>query len=1086
MVNHIKHNLKQTDENIILRSGQSISFTLPEIPKQSDYRFFFSAEDTSGTTLKSEAGAELLYMLIDDSLDYENAEKDRYCLDFSCKKPLPFAKRALKKVLWQPLCYGLFDYKWAAKEYSENYRCGIFAKADNLKITKNGYLHLRIDVWNIREDVNPSDTIAPPDSTYTVEMSEGSYGYTDFGKDLILSKENTACVLVTIEGMGYCGNVYFERPYLCDIYNHNMLFEFDRSPIGVEKTAWVGQNLSKREWPHFELSVNGNTVFDGEQFLKVHRFSPIEIVIPENSLNESNNTIELKYKSSHIDAVPVRIDEVYLVETPKFDFRVLNLPDAVPIDKETRLLVETKGNVKNIGFESDDFELCGKWDYDEVNLAVLSVRPKRQVNGLSFTLRYEDSQKNYTVSRCIIKTDDNVISGSGDMIYIDISDFDKVFDYLKWFVENDIGNLLTIRQVYRWGGQRFVNSEIWSLFTDICDKMDISYVLISDGRDIPSLAANPKQKMLSGKNFLGSQLHERDGQLFYWARDNGHPVEIEAPCEEFYDLAARLGREESETIEGSFRPFNIEYSEDGYSFRRNFVKNRDVFEAKTTVGEELKNLSSGGFIRHTGPSVMFKYYYENGFEWCGAETMDGATEILLSFLRGASKAYKKEKYGVHLALQWSTYPHNTVQRFRRYLLSLYVPYMHGITDINTEEGLWFMESFYSHHNRLSDACIEHRKVLNCFNKFVRTHSRTGKFHTPIAVLHGNMDGWNGFNSPFEWGMPSLELGDSGASWQIMKAFYPLNAIEDYGCSKVTPVFEGNDKPYGIFSGTPNGCVDVIPTENGDFNEYRALIFAGYNVMNVEISMRLEKFLNSGGMLLCSWPHFSDTTNYDDILNYKLSIRESIVTKSLSKGEPAFICDTFWGKEIIVCKNTPDNTEVIRESDSGIPFVYWIKFEKGKILFVNTLMYPGNEAILPVYTDAVRLLAKEVLKTETVRVECSEDVQYTVFVQDDETKHIYLTAVDWYNDSPQSRKAVISLGSDSYEVSVPFGEITKIVTDGKTAVWPESDEAEIVSLSDSYVEVQGAQLQKFFVAKDGEIKNIEVEFDKQNYKKVRMI
>ena len=88
--------------------------------------------------------------------------------------------------------------------------------------------------------------------------------------------------------------------------------------------------------------------------------------------------------------------------------------------------------------------------------------------------------------------------------------------------------------------------------------------------------------------------------------------------------------------------------------------------------------------------------------------MDGATEILLSFMRGASKAYGIEKFGVHLALQWGTFPHHTEQKYRRYLLSLYLPYMHSVTDINTEEGLWFVEAFYDYHNRLSDVCENNR------------------------------------------------------------------------------------------------------------------------------------------------------------------------------------------------------------------------------------------------------------------------------------------------------------------------------------------------------------------------------------------
>lgn len=1067
--------IKKDKANCILRKGQTVEFKVnsSELNINEKHKLFFNCEDSLCPTMKNESGAELLYMLIDDSLNYEKAEHDRYCLDLSCEKPLLYAKRILKKMVWQPLIYGLYAYD-DFRIYENYWNYGIMVKAENLKKEQGGYLRLKVEKWNVKEGVSPHDTTAAPDETYVLDIPEGTYPYTVLKNDIVVEKDTTACIIVTLEGENYSGNVYFERPFFCDNADRNFLPEFDKGNIGLERFAWMGQNLSKREWPRFELAVNGKTFFDGEVFLKIHRFSPLEFDIPTGSFNDGENTVSITYKSDYIDTIPVLLDEVVLLEREKAEFNVIKCPDEYVAGQSVKVLVETENHDIVPKIASDCFKLEDVAIFREVNLQVISLSPLKDVNNGEFTICYGDKKQKCIVKRCINKVEDNVISGSGDMIYVDISDLQTVFNYMKWYVAHDIGNFVTIRPVYRWGGQRTVNENVWKLFNEFCEKMNILYVHISDGRDIPGLATNPSYKMLEGKNFLGRQLHERDGQLFYWGQ---YPREIEAPLEEFFDLAARMGREYPDTVEGSMRPFNIRWSDVAkYSFRRNFCENEDISEACGIVSKELKNLSKDNYKRHTGPSVMFKYFYENGFDWTGAETMDGATEVLLAFLRGASKAYGKDKYGVHLALQWSTYPHDTLQRYRRYLLSMYVPYMHGVTDINTEEGLWFIEARYDYHNRISVVCEEHRKKLKQFNKFMRTHSRTGSFYTPIAFLHGRMDGWNGFNSHNLWGMPTIKMGEESASWKLLKIFYPLNSVESYGFTKTGCIPEGNDKPFGIFSGTPLGNVDSIPVENGDFSSYSVLVFAGYNYADKKDLDRLLNYVSNGGILVCAWPHFTDTVLKEDIDNYNLNIVEHNLTSMLAEGKPEFVTDTVDGMEIKVCTNVPAGCEVTEYTDGGIPLVYSVNCDDGKIVFVNSLYYPGNESVMPVYSRTIKNISEVILQKEDVVINCGEDVEYSIFAQDDGTKHYYFTVVDWYNDSEEDRVAQINFNGASYDVHMMFGDLIKLVTDGKTAVWPKCDEAEVLCLKDNCFEVQGYGKQEFYVARNGVVETIAVDFD----------
>ena len=1061
-----KYVLKQEGNACILRQGKTLSFHFDADAEstQERHRLFFNCEDVSTPAMKNESGAELLYLLIDDSLNIEMAERDRYCLDFSASTPLPFPKRAVKKILWQPLTYGLYGYD-TFTDRNDTWELGISVRAKNLKKEAGGYLRFRYERWSVKEGGDPRDTREAPDETVFLDIPTGTYAYTAILQTLCIGSTDTACVTVTLEGEGYTGEVYFEQPCLRDGAGRNLLPAFERGNLGLASFAWLGQNLSKREWPRFRITLNDTLCFEDEVFLKVHRFSPIEIPVPCGVLKEGNNTLSITYTSDYLEALPLAIDEVLLLEGKKEAFSLIHTPASVVWGEELALLVETEARETEILFESSDFTMVRETRFDDVDLRVLTLLPVKEKNGLSFSLSAAGEKKHYTVERCVRRAADGVRAGSGDMIYIDVSDKAAVVDYLKWYVAHGIGKLLTVRQVYRWGGQRHVNAAVWSLFTALCDALHIDYVLISDGRDLPSIATNPTLEMMAGERFLGRQLHERDGQLFYWTPAD--PREVMAPLDEFFDLAARLGREHPNTVEGAMRPFNLRWGEAGCTYRRNKSTHADVKEAHDVAAHALRELNAGGFPRHTGPAVMFKYFYQNGFDFAGFESMDGSTEVPLSFLRGASKAYGKKTFGAHLALQWSTFPHDTEGRYRRYLLSLFVPYLHGVTDINTEEGLWYMEAFYAYHHRLSEPCRRHREQLACFNDFVDTHARTGKLHTPIAFLHGRCDGWDGFSSENVFGMPFMKVGEAGASWKLLQHFYPLDSCESFGTAKTGYISAEHSKPFGIFSGTPNGCVDAVPVETGDFADYKLLIFAGYNLAEAEDLDRLLAFVHRGGTLLCAWPHLSDTTDHARLTSHAFHIFTHPMTALLSEGEASFVPDTVEGNELFVAENVVSG-EILRTTDTGRPLVTAISHGAGKLVLVNALCYPAHPAVFSVYRETVASLTARVLDEEPLRVSCGTDVEYTVFRQADGTRHYYFLAVDWYNGRPEPRRAVITIDGASYELQVPFGAPVKLVTDGKSAVWPMNAQAEVLSLTDRAFLAQGAETETFFVARGGKI------------------
>ena len=214
------------------------------------------------------------------------------------------------------------------------------------------------------------------------------------------------------------------------------------------------------------------------------------------------------------------------------------------------------------------------------------------------------------------------------------------------------------------------------------------------------------------------------------------------------------------------------------------------------------------------------------------------------------------------------------------------------------------------------------------------------------------------------------------------------------------------------------------------------------------------FVNNGGTLICTWSHFTDTSLKEDINNYRLNIVSHPLTEILSDVKAEFVTDYTGRNEIKACKNISAKCEILSTSDSGTPLVCSFNRGCGKIILVNTLYYPGNKAVYPIYESIIKSESNKILAGEEERIECNEDVQYTIFNQNDGTKHIYFTAVDWYNSSEEERCAKLITADSEYIIKIPFGTIVKLVTDGKTAVWPENDFSEIISINGDSFNCQG--------------------------------
>ena len=535
-------------------------------------------------------------------------------------------------------------------------------------------------------------------------------------------------------------------------------------------------------------------------------------------------------------------------------------------------------------------------------------------------------------------------------------------------------------------------------------------------------------------------------------------------------MRLRLSEEYPDNVTRS-RIFDIkEYERDCAYSNRNPNHPRDLRLGMNYAVERLKVTRGDSMTRHTGPTVQFRCFMQAGYDWVGLETMYTTLEPHIAFLRGTAKAYVLKSWGVHNAVQWSSTPHDTPDRIRRFRLSLYDAYLQGATDINTEEGLWRLEEYYSGFHRFNDACIDHRKQQEDFYRYVLTHSRTGEFYTPMALLQGKYDPWKGFenSAPCGW---RESYGEAEDSWQLLKTVYPLSKPGE-------PLYFHNcpsDRPMGYYTGAPKGNVDVLPIECAldKMNGYKALAFVGYNCADKESFEKLESYVRMGGKLIMTRAHRTVTTGYEDICKKNLAYDQS-VPLGFADGEQVFAKDLYNGQQIDVCVNAKDS-EILVYTDSGKPLVCRYTYGCGEVVLFNVNAYPAHPAIKELYEKVLKETQTQLVECESIWVEANERVQFAVYNQDDGAKHIYFLAVDWYKEPSYLRASTLRIFDKTYTVEFPFGVMYKCVINDGIGAYCHSEDGEVLSVSKERIRVQGTGKQNFSILQNGEVKIAEIDF-----------
>lgn len=835
--------------------------------------------------------------------------------------------------------------------------------------------------------------------------------FCELEKEIVFQKE-VDFVMVKISGVDFKGTASVYTPILTD-GETNFVPKFSYIPDELGTQEWIGEGFSLTERPIFTVKVNGIEVFKGHKLDRLHRFAGVEFVLP-NGILADENKVEICFDKAN--RYPYIVKEIQWIALPK-EFEIVGVSSLQVKDRPFGVLCYT-GDAEKIEVENSSvLSYQGCEDIGE-GYKVVKFLPKTTSGQLVCGIVADGVRREFTLDSVVENSENEVLTGSGDFIYVH-HDFSDFIEYLSWYLNKNVGNMLTVRCCYRWGMTAEYNEEFWKRAVKALCAVGLKYALMIDGRELNGVNANPTLEVMKSKYFLGEQTHERDGAFTYWTQQFSEHEML------FYHLlSAKLQRN---GIYGKLSPV---YDKNGEAYL--FYTGQEIHNVKEAYEElvrNLKNTGADGATRHTGVTPLFSAFFDAGYKWLGYESMYGPHELILGAIRGMSRAIGQKSFGTHLALQWSTVPCDDYAHALRYKLSLYLSYMHGVTEVNTEEGLWNIENPFTGFDRFSKACVSHREEQSEFYKFVLNHKRTGTFSTKIAMMVGLYDGMDCFSTGKVYGQHGEEWKYAAPekSWDLLKVFYPqadINSIYYYIKKNGRANLDEEEKTFldefdflyrdvtdykslGFYSATPYGVIDLISAKAENLNDYEFIFFTGWNSCTEEQVKRLCAYMENGGTLLMAKPHLYDSLSRKEVLFGKAEILSSE-----------------WTEKLLSYR------------------------EKGRLIYFDTDAYPIE---IEGYEKTLKELAK---KYSSGYITQTENVSFSEYEQSTGERTIYLLNIDWWDEKPATCK--LCLGKEEYPIELRGNKACtlRISASGAVAALTDSVALDIAQVSENSAVIKG--------------------------------
>jgi hypothetical protein len=912
--------------------------------------------------------------LIDDSLDTVNVDSDA-CSLYLKGNGDDFERKAYRRVNGEQLAPDALSVSAKVK------RAG-FSVADSADFG------VQIELFLKKEGRDKNDVYDTPDALLFMAIPSGSGPFTEITQTFTLPG-NVAAAVVSVGGRRFSGECWVESPRLVPSGKPAVQMPYEKELQRADTfNYWVGVNLVTRNWPVWNLSLDGKTVFEKAMFDRASNVADFFIPLPGGL--EGSVPLRLTLVRNPIAAsFPYEVRAVELIETPARDFEVIHSPGYIAAGRDFGVLVETnKPNIMlSVNAGKTFSPAADRYSLGDEGLHVVTLHPTTP--GPDAQVTFSDGTREETVAlgQVIEKGDDGVYLSVGDDIYVDTND-PHFAEYFKWYVGQRIGNFMQFRPSYQWSGVRKQPDETLRHYLDLLEGLKMPYAWQVEGRTLAGKDINPTLNVLESPFFHGKQAHENDGGYYYWQHFLYKGF--------FSDMAAR-----TRPFGGIFAKHRPIYTDHGTFIHYDPEAVTDMADGARRFVENLA-YSRGESTRHTGPSALFRYFYQAGYQWLGAEQMYGPEETIMSSLRGASRAYHKDKYGSLHAMQWGSGPFTDPKHALRHYLSLAVAYMHGSSHMNTEDALWLDEYV---NDRFSESGKAHAAAQQTMLDFIETHERRGRLTTGIAVIQGRNDGWKSFGRGPIWSQKGDKWAFNKAceSFDLLKVFYPQNTMD--GCG-----------PDGWFTSTPHGPVDLLPIEADQLvlNRYKVIVFLGWNSYDEYDFTRLAGFVKRGGTLILTAAHLNAEVAPDK--------------------PPVFPKDDF------------DIQRLLGETYRNCTKKLVVSLGAGKVIYFPQPVYPIDKAIVDEYrgTMVEAALEANALQSERGWIIPDSHIGFTAWDKD-ARRTIYLLDVDW-KSADESHDAVLKFGQSSFTVTARRGALETIHCVDGLALMPRNNTTDVLDIT----------------------------------------
>ncbi len=283
------------------------------------------------------------------------------------------------------------------------------------------------------------------------------------------------------------------------------------------------------------------------------------------------------------------------------------------------------------------------------------------------------------------------------------------------------------------------------------------------------------------------------------------------------------------------------------------------------------------YIFSTSGSTVSNYEMAGGVEFMLCELYAlGAMNLAWASaeMRGASRKWLPEFWGGWLAAEWqsTSVPYLAPQKYGMLRVGLYQQYLMGSHIIILESGSQSTQAGeytvplnkddefpHRDYNCDESPVQNYKKEMVDFHKFVKANPRSkGTPATTMASVLGNCGSYCGLYIDWFAAFSQHAQAKTNPNWLYGDPERTDVAVQQ----TIFPVPQDALAPYTNYwiGGSPYGQCDVVniddETDLDDLKRYEFLFYGGWNTMTDTIMRTLRSYVENGGSLFISLPHFS--------------------------------------------------------------------------------------------------------------------------------------------------------------------------------------------------------------------------------------